>query len=42
MEEALVKGYIEMSAINLDLAKEGESADYEAWELSEESLTECE
>lgn len=42
MERALIKGYIEMSAINLEEAESSVCACNDALRVSEERLTECE
>lgn len=42
MEKDLIKGYIEMSQINLEEANLCPQADNEALEVSEAQLTECE
>ncbi len=42
IEKELIKGYIEMSAINLEEANLSTQADNEALDTAEEQLTECE
>jgi len=42
LREALKQGYQEMGEINLSLAEMCCGADTEAWEASEEKLSECE
>lgn len=42
IERELIKGYIEMSAINLDEAESSTASDNEALRSCEEKLTECE
>ncbi len=42
IEKALIKGYIEMSGINLEEANSSTQADNEALDATEVQLTECE
>ena len=42
LEEALKRGYAEMSEINSKLAEDGIYADNQALEAAEQNLTECE
>lgn len=42
IREALIKGYLEMSEINLNEAELGLKSDNESLRISEERLTECE